>query len=652
MEMEWKRDYGPELKRLRHEKKKLQRDIAVAIRKSDDAVARYERDDERAQIPPRDVWEPLAKALDFPSAEAFFAELEARRGAHPLDSSRLPPLGTMPVDEVLEALNAVLAENEPWPGAARSSTHRSVKPLSVGTLWASIGTGSVLASFLPRALPDLLAGYEGANLPLKRVVVLHLSKTTCDALERVGLLDLGFHELIQGHLTLIRETLARHGVKFDAFEAGGVPPWHGFLWGDHLFRGSWQIGRSRLLDVHTPLEHVLLRRSPRVHVEFLTAFFALFREPAALGLRLGEYAIFGSGPLAIRGLRDAADVDVIVTRQAWDRLVAEGHPVEAHDSDLKIQVGKVEILRTWHPEVAPIERLIEEAEIILGLPFVRLDRVEAWKRAYGRPKDGPDLERIDAYQARCGSVRTSLPVSQQSGWSLDMGRALREERNRRGLSLAELAGGAGIDENTLKKNEEGSAPRRETLNFIAEALGHVNGAALAACLQKSIPNAGLPIGVKVGHVLRAISATVHRGFPLVVLAGVGEVTRMIVSRAYESEADRRVPVVSGVLFFRFPDEMLWKLQSEGKLGPTFGDALRANVAGIRATLDRVGVPFEERFYADFPRWHGYLVATHAFLGRWRMDGEQRWNAESRVQHLVRGSAEDPAPELWDLNIER
>lgn len=39
-----------------------------------------------------------------------------------------------------------------------------------------------------------------------------------------------------------------------------------------------------------------------------------------LNLPLGKYAIFGSGPLAIRGLRENNDIDIIVTDELWQNL--------------------------------------------------------------------------------------------------------------------------------------------------------------------------------------------------------------------------------------------------------------------------------------------------------------------------------------------
>lgn len=123
----------------------------------------------------------------------------------------------------------------------------------------------------------------------------------------------------------------------------------------------------------------------------------LLDELRALPLPAGKFAVFGSGPMGVRGLRDMRDVDVIVAPDLFAELGSR-YPVEDHDHGLhRIQIGRVEILDGWYPDVGPIEALIAGAEIIEGLPFVTLDKVIEWKSKYGRPKDGPDLEAIQAY---------------------------------------------------------------------------------------------------------------------------------------------------------------------------------------------------------------------------------------------------------------
>ncbi len=47
----------------------------------------------------------------------------------------------------------------------------------------------------------------------------------------------------------------------------------------------------------------------------------LLTELKTLNLPLGHFAIFGSAPLAIRGLRDSHDLDIIVSDELYEDLM-------------------------------------------------------------------------------------------------------------------------------------------------------------------------------------------------------------------------------------------------------------------------------------------------------------------------------------------
>lgn len=121
----------------------------------------------------------------------------------------------------------------------------------------------------------------------------------------------------------------------------------------------------------------------------------------ALGLPDGDYAVFGSGPLGVRGLRPVQDIDLVVTAHLFSALAARpdwttgrwagGAPYVAH--------GIVEASADWSVGSYSVDAaaLVRRADVILGVPFVRLLDVRAWKRAAGREKDRGDVALIDAY---------------------------------------------------------------------------------------------------------------------------------------------------------------------------------------------------------------------------------------------------------------
>lgn len=123
---------------------------------------------------------------------------------------------------------------------------------------------------------------------------------------------------------------------------------------------------------------------------------ALFEQLRALQLPRGEYAIFGSGPLGIRGLHDCHDLDVIVTQSLYDRYRALGWKEDVVNSGSKyLDNGNgIEFYYDWAPGSWNVTDLIKEAEIIESLPFVQLNHVVEWKKLNGRAKDIEHLSKL------------------------------------------------------------------------------------------------------------------------------------------------------------------------------------------------------------------------------------------------------------------
>ncbi len=127
----------------------------------------------------------------------------------------------------------------------------------------------------------------------------------------------------------------------------------------------------------------------------------IFERVRELNLPLGQYAVFGSGPLEAHGLRDAIDIDLLVSPALYEVLKSKGWKEEMviDRNQSKLTDGEVEAMMFWnYPGYKPDEiLLISEAEIINGLPFVRLKEVLAWKRVCGRVKDMADIKLIETY---------------------------------------------------------------------------------------------------------------------------------------------------------------------------------------------------------------------------------------------------------------
>jgi hypothetical protein len=129
---------------------------------------------------------------------------------------------------------------------------------------------------------------------------------------------------------------------------------------------------------------------------------ALLDEVRALGLPAGHFVLFGSAPLFVRGIvPPTGDVDVLVRGPAWDVARTLGLVVRLSPYDVEVVRlldGRIEIGTVWGIGDVDVDRLIDTAETIDGLPFARLADVRAYKELAGRPKDREHLRRLDDWE--------------------------------------------------------------------------------------------------------------------------------------------------------------------------------------------------------------------------------------------------------------
>jgi hypothetical protein len=117
--------------------------------------------------------------------------------------------------------------------------------------------------------------------------------------------------------------------------------------------------------------------------------------------QLGSYMVFGSGPLGIRGLKKSNDLDVVVSAEVWENLLALGHqPVNAASGSPKIELcaGALEIFRDWNDGTGiDIQAMLARAEMINGVWYAELRDVLEWKRRRNKPKDAADIRAIETF---------------------------------------------------------------------------------------------------------------------------------------------------------------------------------------------------------------------------------------------------------------
>lgn len=119
------------------------------------------------------------------------------------------------------------------------------------------------------------------------------------------------------------------------------------------------------------------------------------RELEKLNLPKDKFAVFGGGVLAVWGIRETNDLDLVVLPELWEILVKK-YPAEKTDWGGKIHLtGNIEAVE--ESKIGSVEETIKSADVIFGFRFVNLKLMKEWKKKMGREKDLRDIKLIEEY---------------------------------------------------------------------------------------------------------------------------------------------------------------------------------------------------------------------------------------------------------------
>ncbi|MEI6843008.1 MAG: hypothetical protein WCK48_00640 [bacterium] len=121
-----------------------------------------------------------------------------------------------------------------------------------------------------------------------------------------------------------------------------------------------------------------------------------------LNLSAGQFLVVSSGALAVRGIREAKDIDVVVTQELWDELITKYPVVSQSGVDRVVLPDDIEILSPHqsvfgNSEIVPLEEMFGHADTFHGVKFINLEHLKKIKLKLGREKDMKDIELIDAF---------------------------------------------------------------------------------------------------------------------------------------------------------------------------------------------------------------------------------------------------------------
>lgn len=148
-----------------------------------------------------------------------------------------------------------------------------------------------------------------------------------------------------------------------------------------------------------------MKRAPRNRAGEVDAGTELFDFVRDLQLPTEDFAVFGSGPLIVRKIIPSTnDLDIICRKDAWQRVksLGEFRYLEQYDVSVVSMRGDTITFGTaWGIGDFDVDLLIDTAENISSLPFVRLNYVIEYKTIANRAKD---IEHINAAREQ-GFVR-------------------------------------------------------------------------------------------------------------------------------------------------------------------------------------------------------------------------------------------------------
>ena len=119
-----------------------------------------------------------------------------------------------------------------------------------------------------------------------------------------------------------------------------------------------------------------------------------------LNLPEGSYIVFGSCPMALAGIRESSDIDMLVTEEVFNMLEKAGwQTINKGMNDNPLAFEDFEAHKNWNfSSYQPtLQQLLKTATVAENIPFASLEEVKKWKQSSGRPKDLVDIALIDNY---------------------------------------------------------------------------------------------------------------------------------------------------------------------------------------------------------------------------------------------------------------
>lgn len=120
----------------------------------------------------------------------------------------------------------------------------------------------------------------------------------------------------------------------------------------------------------------------------------------SLNLPKGSYVVYGGAPLAIAGIREANDIDLLVSEDVFGELKTRGwKEIYKGSNDTPLTCDDFEAHDNWNfSSYSPtLKDLLSRADEIGEVMFASIEDVRKWKEVSGIEKHKNDIKLINDY---------------------------------------------------------------------------------------------------------------------------------------------------------------------------------------------------------------------------------------------------------------
>ncbi len=138
----------------------------------------------------------------------------------------------------------------------------------------------------------------------------------------------------------------------------------------------------------------------------------IFEEINKLNFPPDHFIVVGSGIMAVKGIRDACDLDIVVSQELFEKCKNNGWELKPWTRSgrpgkewLKGDIAELMTEMQSDDRDLDLEVLKKEGELINGIWFLNLQQLSNLKKEYGRPKDFDDVALIEKYLKKMSDMK-------------------------------------------------------------------------------------------------------------------------------------------------------------------------------------------------------------------------------------------------------